>query len=150
MAERREIGEAVVARVGFGEVREAARRRVVERAAVDDRAGDRRPVTAHELGEAVHDDVGAPLEGADQIRRRDRVVDDEHDAVGVGDTGDALDVEHVVLRVRQHLAEEDLGVRPDRSFPLSEVVRVVDEGDLDAELGQRVVQQVVGAAVERR
>ena len=31
-----------------------------------------------------------------------------------------------------------------------EVVGVVDEGDLDAQLGQRVVEQVVGAAVERR
>ncbi len=30
-----------------------------------------------------------------------------------------------------------------------EVIRVLDEADLDTQLGQRVVEQVVGAAVER-
>jgi hypothetical protein len=38
----------------------------------------------------------------------------------------------------------------DRGLPLREVVGVVDEGDLDAELRQGVVQQVVRAAVQRR
>ena len=78
------------------------------------------------------------------------VVDHQRDAVGVGDGGDAFDVEHVVLRVRDRLAEEDLGVRLDRGFPLSEVVRIVHERHLDAELRQGVVQQVVRAAVQRR
>ena len=68
----------------------------------------------------------------------------------VGDLADALDVEHVVLRVGEHLAVERLGVRADRRPPLLEVVRVVDERDLDAHLRQRVVEQVVGAAVQRR
>ncbi len=79
-----------------------------------------------------------------------RVVDHQRDAVGVRNTGDALDVEHVVLGVRDDLAEEHLRVRLDGRFPLGEVVGIVDEGDLDAELRQRVVQQVVGAAVQRR
>ncbi len=118
VAERREVGEAVVAGVGLGEVREATGRGVVERAAVDDRAADRRAVAADELGEAVDHDVGAPLERTDQVRRGHRVVDHQRDAVGVGDAGDALDVEHVVLRVRDDLAEEHLGVRLDRRFPL--------------------------------
>ena len=82
--------------------------------------------------------------------RRHRVVDHERDAVGVRDAGNPLDVEHVVLRVRHDLAVEHLRVRLDRRLPLGEVVRVVDEGDLDAELGHRVVEQVVRAAVERR
>ena len=52
--------------------------------------------------------------------------------------------------LRQRLAEERLGVRADRGPPLVEVVGVVDERDLDAQLGQRVVEEVVGAAVQRR
>ena len=64
--------------------------------------------------------------------------------------GHALEVEHVALRVADGLAVERPGVRPDRGAPRVEVVGVVDEGDLDAELRQRVVEQVVGAAVERR
>ena len=66
-----------------------------------------------------------------------------------GRPGDTLEVEHVTLRVAQGLGEEGLGVGPDGGPPGVEVVGVVDEGRLDAELGQRVVEQVVGAAVER-
>ena len=70
-AERRPVGEAVVARVGLGEAREPAARREVERAAVDDHAADRRAVAADELGGRVHDDVGAPLERTDEVGRGD-------------------------------------------------------------------------------
>ena len=45
--------------------------------------------------------------------------------------------------------EEHLGVGLDQRLPVLGVVLVLDEGDLDAELRQRVVKQVVGAAVER-
>ena len=40
---------------------------------------------ADELGRRVHDDVGAVLERTQQVRRRERVVDDERDLVVVGD-----------------------------------------------------------------
>ena len=88
--------------------------------------------------------------GTDEVRGGHGVVDDERDAVVVGDLADALDVEHVVARVGEHLTVERLGVRADGGAPLLEVVRVVDEGDLDAHLRQRVVEQVVRAAVQRR
>ena len=59
------------------------------------------------------------------------------------------DVEHVAARVAQRLGEQQLGVRPDRGAPLLGVVGVVDEADLDPQLGERVVEEVVRAAVER-
>ncbi len=68
----------------------------------------------------------------------------------MGDTRDAGQVEDVVLRVGDRLAEERAGVVADGLAPLVEVVGILDEGDLDAELGQRVVEQVVRAAVEIR
>ena len=55
-----------------------------------------------------------------------------------------------LLGVGDRLAEERLGVGPDRGPPRVEVVRVLDERHLDAELGQRVVEQVVRAAVQAR
>ena len=64
--------------------------------------------------------------------------------------GDAGDVEDVDLRVGDRLGEERLGVRAHGRPPGVQVVGVLDEADLDAELGQRVVEQVVGAAVEPR
>src|SRR5690606_39361934 len=59
------------------------------------------------------------------------------------------DVEHVVAGVADRLGVEGLGLGSDRGPPGVEVVGVVDEGALDAHLGQRVVEEVVGAAVER-
>ena len=65
-------------------------------------------------------------------------------------SGDLGDVQHVALRVADGLGEEGLRVLPGRRAPLLGVVLVLDEGDLDAELRQRVVEQVVRAAVQAR
>ena len=88
--------------------------------------------------------------GFERYGRRERVVDDERDLRVVRDRGDAFEVEDVALRVADALAVERARVRPDRRLPRVEVVGVVDEADLDAELRERVVQLVVRAAVERR
>ena len=55
-----------------------------------------------------------------------------------------------ILRVGDRLAEERLGVRAHGRAPGVQVVGVLHEADLDADLGQRVVEQVVGAAVQPR
>ena len=148
---RPELGEhhTVVARVGGGEAGELAVG-PVEGAAVDDHAGDRRAVSAEVLGGRVHDDVGAVGQRLDQVRRGDGVVDDQRHAGVVRDRRDVGDVEDVVLRVGDGLGEERLGVRPHGRTPGLQIVGVLDEADLDADLGQRVVEQVVGAAVEPR
>jgi hypothetical protein len=96
----------------------------------------------------VNDDVGAVLEGTDQVRGCDRVVRDQRDTVLVRDVGDASDVEHVRLRVADRLREEQLRVGTDRTAPLVEVVLVLDEGRLDAELRERVLEEVEGTAVD--
>ncbi len=145
------VDEPVVARVGLVEATEPLGvGGVVERPAVDDGTRDRRPVPAEVLRGRVDDDVRAPLQRADQIRRGHGVVDHERHPRRVRDAGDASDVEHVLLRVRDRLREEHLGVRPDGGLPRGEIVGVVDERHGDAELGERVVQQVVGAPVEAR
>ena len=139
----------MVARIGLGEHRELVVGREVERAAVDDDATDRGAVAADELGGRVHDDVGTPLEGPEQPRRGHGVVDDQGDAVLVGHPGHALEVEDVVAGVADGLGEEGLRVRSHRAAPGVEIVGVVDERDVDAPLRERVVQEVVGAAVQR-
>ena len=129
------VGEAVVARIGLGEVREFAVAEV-ERATVDDHAADRGAVTADVLGGGVHDDVGAVLDRAAEVRGGGGVVDDERHAVPVGDVGDAGNVDDVVLRVGEGFAEEGLGVVLHRRGPGIEVVGIVDERDGDAHLGR--------------
>ena len=95
-------------------------------------------------------DVGTPFEGTQQVRAGERVVDDQRNPRLVGDRGDPFDVEHVTTGIADRFAVERLRLGSDRGAPGVEVVRVVDERRLDAEAGEAVAQEVVGAAVERR
>lgn len=147
-AERLPVLQAVVAGVRLDEAGEAVPRAEVEGARVDDQTGDGGPVATEVLGRRVHHDVRAVLDGAQEIRRRHGVVHHQRHADLVREVRHRPDVEHVAARVGQGLGEEQLGVRLGGRPPGVQVVLVVDEADLDAELGQRVVQQVVGAAVE--
>ena len=61
---------------------------------------------------------------------------------------DAFNIENVVAWVGQYFAVEQLGVRLYCCLPLIEIVWVFNERDIDAQLWQRVVKQVVGAAVQ--
>ena len=150
VADRGGVARTVIRGVRLGQAGEALDvLRPFELAAVDDDAAEGGAVAAQELGDRVHDDVGAVLEGADQIGGRDGVVDDQRDAVLVRDIGDRPDVEDVDARVADGLGEEQLGVRAHRALPLGRVVLVLDEGDLDPELRERVLEEVVGAAVDR-
>ena len=99
------------------------------------------------VAECDHD-VRAPLDRPDQVRGGERVVDDQRHAGLVRHAGDALDVQDVLAGVGDHFAEEQLGVGLDGVPPLVQVVRVRHEGHGDAELLQRVGEQVVGSAVE--
>ncbi len=76
------------------------------------------------------------------------VVDDEGQAVLVGDGGELVDVDDVELGVAEGLGVDGAGFGVDGGAQAGEVVGV-DEADGDAELGQGVVEEVVGAAVER-
>lgn len=148
-APSRPVAQAVVTGVGFGEVGEALGVRAeVEGARVDDHTADGGAVPAEELGGRVDDDVRPVLDGAQQVRGGHGVVDDERQAGGVRDVGDAPDVEDVAARVAEGLREQGLGVRSYGGPPRVEVVGVLDEGHLDAEPRQGVPEQVVRAAVE--
>ena len=95
--------------------------------------------------------MSAPYsERADEVRRRDRVVHDERQRVVVRDLGDQFDVEDVDLRVTDGLGEQQLRVGAHGRCPLGGVILIFDEGDLDAELRERVLEEVVRAAVDRR
>ena len=71
-------------------------------------------MAAEELGQRMHDDVGAVLDGADQIGRGERVVDDEGDAGLLGDGGDLLDVGDDAAGIGDQLDEDRLGLRRER------------------------------------
>jgi hypothetical protein len=97
----------------------------------------------------VHDDVGAVLEGAAEVRRWHRVVDDQRHPVAVRHFGQQLEVGDVAERVADRFAEDRLGFAVDHPF---EACRLgcVGKAHVDAVLGQGVGEEVVGAAIERR
>ena len=141
-------GDAVVAGAGLGHDGEAAGSRPVELAAVDQDAAQGDAVAADELGRRVHHDVRTEIDRPGQERGGEGAVDHERHADVVGEPGDGGNVQHVDARVADRLAEEQLRVRPRRALEVPGVGRF-DEGGLDAEAPQGVVQQVVGAAVDR-
>ena len=66
----------------------------------------------------------------------------------MGHLGHTFDIEYVVLWVRKHFAIEGFCVRTRSTLPLLKIMWIINKGHLDAHLGQRVVQQVVCAAVQ--
>ena len=105
-------------------------------------------MAADPLGGRGDHDVGAVVDrAADVAGGAEGVVDDERDAVVVGDLGERLEVGHVEARVADRLDVERPRARVDR---LREVRRVVavDELHADAEAREGDLELVVGAAVE--
>src|SRR5215212_3392985 len=148
LAERGVDLQPVVGGVWFGEPRELA---VVpgEGAAIHYDTADRRAVPADELGGRVDDDVGAVLQGVDQVGRWQGVVDNEWDASVVGHRRGPLDIQRVERRVAYGLGIDGLRLIRDRRA-YSVEIRRVGELHVYTDLGQRVVELVVGTAVELR
>ena len=122
----------MIRRIGLVELRPKFRLlRPIEAAAIDDRPADARAVPADEFRQAIDHDVDAVIERPQQ-QRRDRVVADHRQALGMGDVGDRPVVEHVVLRIGHRFDIHRPGVRPNG---LGDVLRIggIDERHLDAQ-----------------
>ena len=55
----------------------------------------------------MEDEVGAVRERLHQVRRRERRIDEQRQAVLVRERRDARDVEHVEARIAERLAEQE-------------------------------------------
>ena len=120
----------------------------VELAGVDDDAADRGAVAPDPLGGRLDHHVGAVLDGAAQVAAgREGVVDDERDAVVVGQPGQRRQVGDVVAGVADGLHVERLGLAVDGPGQVRGLHRV-DQLHLDAEPRQRHLELVEGASVE--
>jgi len=110
-------------------------------------AAGRGPGPPHEFGKGVEEVFPAGLQGLEYIRGGGGVIDDIRDTGIMGDLCDGLEVVHIVLRVADRLAVNQAGVLIDR---LADVLGVggVDELYRDPQLRERVVEEIVGPAVE--
>ena len=82
----------MVAGVGIGDVAELAACLPVELAAVHDDAAQRGAVAADELGGGMNNDICAVLNGTDQVRGAEGIIDDQRQAVLVRDGCNGIDI----------------------------------------------------------
>ena len=107
-------------------------------------------MAADELRRRLDDEVGTQLDRPAQVRRGERVVDDQQCAMGVGNPGQRRDVGNHDRRVRDRLDVEDAGRhRCELGFDRGEVGRV-DERRADAQPPELVGEERAGRAVDRR
>ena len=99
----------------------------VEPPAVDEQPADDYAVTGEKFRRRVINEVGAVLERAHQVRRRECRVDEQRQAVLVRELRHARDIEHLEPGVAQRFTERAR----------------IDERSVDAEPGQREVEQIV-------
>ena len=104
-------------------------------------------MAADEFGGGVDYDVRTVLNGPDEIGGAEGVVDDQRQAVLVGDGGDGINVGDVAVGVAQGLQIDGTGVVLNGVLHLGQVVGVYKGGG-HAEVGQGVLQQVIAAAVD--
>ena len=139
--------DAMVGGVGLSDLGVLATRLPIEVTAVDDHTAQRGTVAADELSCGVNDDVGAVLQRTEQIRGAEGVIDDDRKTVLLGDLGDSVDVGNVGIGVAERLEVDDRSVVLDGTLNLFQVMSI-DKRGLDAKLGERMLQQVVGATVD--
>ena len=105
-------------------------------------------MTADPLGRRFNNDVSAMFDRpGDVAASTESVVNDQRDAILVGDVGDLLEVGHGETRITQRLDIERLGVGINGGTEGFRIV-AIDELDVDAEARQRDLELIVGAAVE--
>lgn len=117
----------VVGGVGLSDLGVLATRLPIEVTAVDDHTAQRGAVAADKLGCGVDDDVGTMLQRTEQIRGAEGVVDDNRQAMLLGDLGDGVDVGDVGVGVTERLEIDDRGVVLDGALDLVQVMGI-DEG----------------------
>lgn len=139
--------DSVVAFVGLGEAGELAVA-PIEPPAVHDQAADGGAVPADVLRRGMDDDVRPMLDRPDQVRRSERVVDDEGNAALVGDCRHRFDIDQVDARVADGLDEDRFRPVRDGRPKVPGIVRI-DELRPDADLRQGNVEQVERSAVQR-
>ena len=139
--------DSVVAVVRLGELGEFAGGFPVELARIHDDSADGGTVSAYELGSGMHDDICTVLDGPEQVRRSESVIDDEGNLVCVGDSGHRFDIDQVRVGVSEALNEDRLCLRFDRLFEVGQVGRI-HESSRDTVGDQCVLEKVVGASID--
>ena len=107
-------------------------------------------MAADEFRSRVDDDIGTVFERTQLIRRRERAVNDKRDLMLMSDVSDSLDVDEVGIRIADGLNVNDACILLDSLFEDLDALRRVDERRLNAVIRERMLKEVVRAAIDGR
>ena len=110
-----------------------------------DRPGQHPALSVHQLGRRIRHDIRAELHRALQHAGGEGVVHHADDPARAGEAADMFEVHHVECRIGRRFEEEHLCFGANGGFP-GIVVRAVDRGRGNAELGQQHVRQPAARA----
>ena len=104
-------------------------------------------MSADEFRRGVDYDVSSVLDGTDQVRSSEGVVDYQRKSMLVSDLCDRVDIRNVAVGIAEGFQIHSPGVIPDRALDFREIVSIY-KSRLDAVLGKSVAQKVEAAAVD--
>mmetsp|Transcript_28409 Transcript_28409/g.55263 ORF Transcript_28409/g.55263 Transcript_28409/m.55263 type:complete len:292 (+) Transcript_28409:159-1034(+) len=122
--------EPVVRRLRRGERREFVVLHPIELATVDHRASHGVAVSGEEFRRRVHDQVRAVLDGLAQVWGRHGVVDNQRDAVRMGNLGKALDIGDGTPGIGQGFGPDTLDGSLARLDGCGDRVQVIDINEI--------------------
>src|SRR5689334_3916996 len=101
-------------------------------------------MTTYELGGRVDNNISPMLERLHEIGCREGIIYDERQPILVCNIGNGLNVQCIKTRIADSLGKNGFCAFVDS---WSEVLRItaVDESNVDAEFGKRIVEQVICA-----
>src|SRR5881392_1077509 len=104
-------------------------------------------MTANELGGRVDNNITAILERLHQVCGRQRVIQDERNAIFMRNICYSLYIQGIEARIAYCLGENRFCALINSR---AEILRIaaVDKSNCNTKLGKRIVEQVIGATIE--
>jgi hypothetical protein len=96
----------------------------------------------------MHDQIGPQVQRSAQDGGGEGVVDQQRQALGVGDFGPGGDIQHLKPRIADGFTDDQARLRANGGTQGGQITRR-HEGGGDAEARQGLGQQIDGAAIER-
>ena len=119
-----------------------------ETAGVNNGTAQTSAMTVDVFCQRMHNNVGAVLKWAAQIRCRHSVVNNQSDAIAMAKFGQSFYVCHIAGRIADGFAKDGSGFIVNQRFNGLWVVSA--KANLQAVARQRVGKQIVGAAIQAR
>src|SRR5580704_2376407 len=113
---------------------------------IHDHSTQRRTVPSHELGHGMYDDIGAVFDRPQQDWRGNCVIDNQRNAVFVGDPSKSFDVRDIARWITYAFAKDRPGVFVDQLFHILRTVTGC-EARRDSALRENMRQKSIGGAI---